>query len=901
MALTPSEKTVKVGWYLTPDYMEMSEDGTPGGYYFDYLQTLSYYTGWKCEYVVGTWSECLSRLADGAIDVLCSVHQTDDRADMIDYSAIPILTESCKLYVSDHTRVDFEDFASFDGMRIAVAKDSYEKSALAEYAAEHGFTYREILCDSYVTAFEAVDNGQADGMVSATFDNHEGYYVVGQFASAPVYFGVKRGEEELLSQVNYGMSCIQMYYPTFEMTLYNKHISSYSKQHISFTPQERAYISDIGAITMACGTEWYPYEYLGEDGQFIGFSAQIMRQIAEITGLNVDFVEDTGFSMSMFRETNEKNWLTSMSWDSAWAADSNVVQTQPFLDADVMQITAALNVQCKTVALLKSGYISRNVIANYPELKIVTCGSTRDCIEAVLDGRADCTFLNEDEASYYLELSRYHRLSTQRISKFTQGICFGVSASSDPMLIEILSKALTYIDSDEKADIMSASMPVANESTVTRIFYDYPVMVIALGVVFFAVAFALLFLLYRSSSEKKKRIAVEKANRAKTDFLSNMSHEIRTPMNAIIGMTQLAQDEAEPGSELERYLENIGGSSEYLLGVINDILDMSRIESGKFTLNPEWRSPAETMQTCLEMIIPAAQEKGIAFHYPESLNKASPFQYYLDVQKTRQMLMNLLNNACKFTPSGGTVTLSFHNVRYDSETSTEQMIVEDNGCGMSAEFLQRVFTPFEQERNQYTGAVQGTGLGLAIARRTAQAMGGDIAVESELGKGSKFTITIPYRYRKAPSASDAAADQPKGCASLEGKHILLCEDHPLNAKIAVKLLEKQKMIVDHAENGKIALDLFGKSEQGYYAAVLMDIRMPVMDGLAAAKAIRRLNRADAQAVPIIAMSANAFDEDKKMSMEAGMNAHLAKPVEAKQLYETLAEFICVKEGRRAQS
>ena len=389
--------------------------------------------------------------------------------------------------------------------------------------------------------------------------------------------------------------------------------------------------------------------------------------------------------------------------------------------------------------------------------------------------------------------------------------------------------------------------------------------------------------------------AEKKATQAKSGFLANMSHEIRTPMNAILGMTELAMDEVNGNEAVAGYLRQIKESSDYLLGILNDMLEMSRIDSGKMELHQEWVLPRDVVVPVLDMIVPRMKEKQIDFEYSPTIVSQARFEYFIDLQKTKQMLMNLLNNACKFTPNGGKVKLSFHNVTYDKTNSTasDQIIVEDNGCGMSRDFLQRAFLPFEQERTAQTASIQGTGLGLAISRAVARRMGGDITVVSELDKGSTFTISFPYQFRMADPDRSMAANAPRSFheRAMVGKRILLAEDHPLNATIATKLLEKQGAIVTHASDGESAVQIFAMNPPGTYAAVLMDVRMPNMDGLTATKAIRALDRPDARTIPIIAMTANAYDEDRKKSEEAGMNAYLTKPVEPDKLYDTLKQYI----------
>lgn len=382
--------------------------------------------------------------------------------------------------------------------------------------------------------------------------------------------------------------------------------------------------------------------------------------------------------------------------------------------------------------------------------------------------------------------------------------------------------------------------------------------------------------------------SAERANESKTSFLSQMSHEIRTPMNAIIGMSNLARD-AESIEEKNNYLDKIDMSSHYLLGIINDILDMSRIESGKFELHPEWVNASETFWSCIDMLLPAMKKKRIHFVYPDFSGRIDRYEYHVDALRCQQIYMNLLNNALKFTPEGGTISLHIKNIGFDAHHCVDQVTISDTGCGMSEEFLTRIFQPFEQERNSFTRSVQGTGLGLALVKKILTAMGGTITVKSQLNVGSTFVFTLPYDYREVDT--NAKEQKQVEVIDLKGKRVLLVDDHPLNREIARKLLEKKGIQIDEAVDGAQAVECFAQSVQHTYDAILMDIRMPKKDGLEATREIRMLNRPDAKMVPIIAMTANAFDEDVKASLDAGMNGHLAKPIEPKLLYLTLSKFV----------
>ncbi len=384
----------------------------------------------------------------------------------------------------------------------------------------------------------------------------------------------------------------------------------------------------------------------------------------------------------------------------------------------------------------------------------------------------------------------------------------------------------------------------------------------------------------------------KRAGAAKSDFLSDMSHEIRTPMNSIIGMSKLAQDEVLNNPQLAlRYLEQIDSSSDYLLGIINDILDMSRIESNKFELHYEWISPLEVIDSSVQMIESQMLKKGLHFHVVKPSKTHSGVEFYVDAMRTKQLLINLLNNAYKFTPEGGTVSLEIRNKSQENGNAVDEITVTDTGCGISKEFQEHIFEPFTQERNAETNAIQGTGLGLTLVKKIITAMGGTVKVASELKKGSTFTLELPYKYRlkAAPTEKDSMVKADESL--LQGACVMLAEDHPLNSLIATRLLEKKHVEVVPVSNGQQALDQFSASPAGRFDAILMDIRMPLLNGWEASKAIRALSRKDAKTIPIIAMTANAFEDDVKTSLQCGMNGHLSKPIEPKKLYETLTRYL----------
>lgn len=387
---------------------------------------------------------------------------------------------------------------------------------------------------------------------------------------------------------------------------------------------------------------------------------------------------------------------------------------------------------------------------------------------------------------------------------------------------------------------------------------------------------------------------VQEIDESKTIFLSKMSHEIRTPMNGMLGMISLAkisqkQDKKEEASE---YLEKAEGLTQFLLSIINDILDMSRIESGKLELESARFAIADVAEKIRTMFDTTISGKGI--HFSVELLDFTIKYVVGDELRITQVITNFLSNASKFTESGGHISLIFREMKKQDDTVTIMIKVKDNGIGMKPEFLQRIFVPFEQEDSGIARKYGGSGLGMAISDSLVHEMGGQILVDSEEGKGTEFTVFLDLPIAQGSQTEQEVQQHAE--ISLEGIRVMMAEDNDVNALIATKLLEHNGMIVERVENGSKALDAYVEHEPGYYDAILMDIHMPVMDGWQATQEIRKVDRGDALTIPIIALSADAFVEDKRHSSKVGMNGHVTKPIDLKELQQTLRD--CLAEVNR---
>ena len=424
-------------------------------------------------------------------------------------------------------------------------------------------------------------------------------------------------------------------------------------------------------------------------------------------------------------------------------------------------------------------------------------------------------------------------------------------------------------------------------------FFGKPDLVMA-GILFGGSIFVFVMLLLmrrtfdriQESEQLEVRLsAAEEASKAKTFFLSNMSHDLRTPLNAIIGYTTLANQEGVTSEGKSEYIDKIETASRQLLDIVNDVLDMSRIESGKFSLEPTCVNLENCVQEACDLVRIQLEAKQIEL---SASCDVSHKWVLCDKVMLDRALMNLLCNAGKFTEENGSVSLELKELTSSDETGSYEIRIKDTGIGMSPEFVERLFVPFERERTSTVSKIQGTGLGLAITKNIVDMMGGNITVQTEEGKGTEFTISVDF---PLVEPEEEICSNVEDEISFEGMRALLVEDNMVNMEIAQMLLDQAGFLIETAENGKIALEMTAASEPGYYDVILMDIQMPVMDGYKATQAIRNLPGAGLASIPIIAMTANAFQEDKKKAEEVGMNGHITKPLDIPSMKATLQQVL----------
>ena len=903
-------RVVRVGYFPFDGYHMTDAHGRRSGYGYDYLQYMLNYAGWKYNYMGyadgRSWNDMLRMLKDGEIDLLTSATKNAERESIFGFSEQPIGTSAAILTVkAGNTRFMAGDFAHWGGMRVGLLKGNSRNDSFAAYARTNGFTYIPVYFDTSEELKHSLENGSIDAIVTSNLRRIRGEWLLAQFDPKPFYVIVRKGDEKLLGEVNYALEQIRSFSPNLPEQLFQKYYAPNNGKQINYTARERAFIARCqksGKVFRAIiDPDRRPLSYC-ENGTTKGILADFCREIFRRAGLRVEFVplKSRGEYLKLFSPPSA-DICCDLGRNLSRAENLGYVLTGEYSFGTVSRLQrknssgpvrrigvkrAGLDAEFAAERLEKGAYL-------------VYFDSTGDCVQAVKSGGVDCAYLATNSAQNVIYDDGTTNLTCVTLPKGTVGYAIGVSRNEDYLLASVIAKAIFSIDD---ADAASITAPyIVNEVrslTLTGLFYSHPFFMVGFVVILLLLFFTLLAYLYlrdkQLETEKANEAlkvaiaAAERANRAKTDFLSRMSHDIRTPLNGIIGMTHLA-DRLPSEPQMKNYLGKIDQSSKFLLGLVNDVLDMAKAESGKIELHQEPYRIADFDSYIDSVIKPLCAERNQTFTASMKLVEAAvPI---IDILRFNQIIFNLLSNAVKYTPEGGRITLSVNGELVSGHKERITAVVSDNGIGISDEFQRILFEPFSQEDRSDTASNRGSGLGLAIVKKLVDLMGGTISVRSKLGQGTVFTVVLDFDYLEEAKSAMVKNSPGSACdyGPLAGRHILLCEDHPLNQEIAGALLEEKLMTVTIADNGQKGVELFADSAAGFYDAVLMDIRMPVMNGYESAQAIRALPRDDAGSVPIIAMTADAFDDDVRKCLDVGMNGHIAKPIDPEKLYKTLLE------------
>ena len=904
-----NNRVVRVGYYENEVFQEGAQEGKiKTGYAYEYYQKLLEYTGWQYEYVYGEFGDLYQMLLDGEIDLLAGLAKKEDRVDIIGYPDAPMGNETYNLVKHDVDEDITVDPSSLDGKKIGVL-DSAMKETLKDFLDNNNANADVVVFRDYEPLFEAFDNHEVD-VLAAEGDGAYGRpnaELLYSFGTSDYYLCVNKADPELLDELNMAQTELAIDEPNYINFLRSKYypVSISSR---AFSAAEKKWLAEHKKLKVGYLNDFLPYCDTDSSGNVTGVIKDIIPRIIEnldITGLEISYKCYNSYDdMIAALNVEEIDIAFPVGGGLYYSEENGILQSGAVISAttDIVYKGDYSEHTTDSFAVNKNNHMQYYFIkTHYPDAKVEFYNSIEACLEAVKDGRVGSTTLDGLRANDMLKNSKYKKLSHLQTTH-EDDRCFGVRIG-DEGLLKLINRGINVLGSDYAQNMAFRYTDQLYHTTLSDMIRENAVF---FGGLLFVVATVIIALLVRDKRRSKREliakenarkeldealnVAVE-ANKAKSAFLSNMSHEIRTPMNAIIGFDNLALRNDSLQDETKEYLEKIGESARHLLGLINDILDMSRIESGRLTLNKEEFSLGSILEQINTMVISQCNEKGLKYEY--KLIGDINDRYVGDEMKLKQVLINILANAIKFTEAPGNVAMTVERIAVYGDHSTVRFVIKDTGIGMDKEFIPKIFDSFAQEDSSRTSKYGSTGLGMAITKNIVELMNGSISVTSEKGVGSEFTVVVTLgncESEEIRSAEDNLSQEPEP-TPLKDRRILLAEDVEINAEIIKQIILMKEATIEHAANGRIVVEMFANSPVGYYDAVLMDVRMPEMDGLEAAASIRALDRPDAKTIPIIALTANAFDEDVQRSLQVGMNAHLSKPVEPDNLYRTLEELI----------
>ena len=894
-AMKEENKTVRVGYFPYANFQEGGYGEHKQGAGYEYLQKISYITGWKYEYVYGSFKECLDMLADGEIDLLGSVSYTPERAESIDYSTYAAGTERYWIYTrEDHMNLTEGDLKQMNGCRIGVADGSYQKELLGKWLDSNQIQAETVVCKGYDEMVEKLDTDELDALVVPELSVNSDFIAIANIGASDCYFGVSKSRPDLLKELNSAQEEINNTEPDYSSELYARYEGK-SVINYALNKEEKQWL-DAHENTICVGYLKDNLPFCGEEnGKLTGILGTVLDTVQEKYKITIKAVPcSTGEQMNEALQSGEIDIAGPIIQDLYTQEQFQVILTDEIFDITPVVIYKGNEYRSSlsTIAATDTSLYSELMVSFlFPDAEIKQYDTQEECLEAVANGKAGATVIPSSKINLLNESPMTKSLSFAEMAKRQELALF--TTRENRRAATIINKAIEQSSNILNGVVLAQNSVSEKEMTLQDVLAEYADLAIGVS---FVVIFVLLLLVYSLSVSRKKQMEALKeaqdanaANIAKTTFLNHMSHDIRTPMNAIVGFTDIAM-KRKPDKEVENCLKKIRQSSEYLMTLINDVLDISRIESGKLEYKPvpvDFRNMTDTVLSIARGYI---ENRDLNFCVSREELK-TPY-VMADELRIREVLLNIISNAVKFTKDGGTISFAAENAPgNDDHHIIIRYRISDTGIGMSEEFQSRIFDEFSQENDGARTSYKGTGLGMAIAKKYVDLMGGKIEVSSRQGVGSTFTVEIPLRI--AEQILTEKEEKLRKDMDLHGLHVLLAEDNDLNAEIAVSLLEEQGMIVTRVADGKSALIQFCNTAPGTFDLILMDIMMPEMNGYETTKAIRNLSdRPDGKEIPIIAMTANAFAEDVQAALDAGMDDHVAKPMDMDILISAIEK--CVK-------
>ena len=882
-------RTVRVGWY-EGIYNTTGADGQRRGYSYEYQQAVAAHTGWKYEYVEGSWAELMSMLKKGQIDLLGGISYAEERSTSMLFSALPMGEDRYYLYVNpSNTDISASNLTTLNEKRIGMMPDTLSDEMFHEWEKSHGVNTQQVDIIDVNDVRQKLKNHEIDGFVLNESpqwerDNISPALLIGGSYN---YFAVSKKRPDLKEELDQAMQKIERENPFYTDDLYKRYLSANSLE--TLTDEEQNWLEQHGAVRIGYLKNDVGVSLVGTESEKpVGIINDYISLASGCLGeKNIEF-QLTGFDSQeeelQALKDSRIDMIFHMNQNPYEAEQNDVILSNTVFEVNVAVLTGVKKFdenKENTVAVRRNNLLGKWYISfNYPFWKIKEYDSSDEVEKAVRSGEADCFVV---KAGQSLETMADSKMRSIFLTKSGDS-CFAV-IRDNTTLMNILNKTIQTLPASRLSSQFCVYENAPGKVTLAEYIKDN---LRAVSIGFVSTTLVIIMIIaYLMMKARKAQIQAEKANAAKSDFLFNMSHDIWTPMNALLGYSELIKRELTDPKLLD-YQEKMEQSGNLLLSIINNVLDMARIESGKVELDEDYVKISDIYQNVYEVFRGEADKKSIQLAMEYNVEHE---HVICDETKNKEIFLNLLSNAIKYTPSGGKVTIRTKELPCAREGYMRvQNEVIDTGIGMSKEFLPSLFSAFARERNTTAGKVAGTGLGMPIIKKYIDMMGGTIEAESALGKGSRFTVVLEHRIADKvyyEQNAEKSSDNNEKRNVLQGKHVLLAEDNDLNAEIAEFILEDMGLVVDRVEDGIRCVAQMEQKPAGTYDLILMDIQMPHMDGYKATQAIRRLADQKKADIPIIAMTANAFEEDRKKALEKGMNGHIAKPVDIEKMKEIL--------------
>lgn len=906
------ERVVRVGSF-EDTFNYVNEKGARKGYGYELLETLSGYTGWKFEYVTCDWSNCFEKLINGEFDIMGDISYTEERAKQMLFSDEPMGEEKYYLYADlSDTDISAYNFQTLNGKRIGVLRGTQPEVMLTEWEQKYNLETTHVNIANNDDVKRKLADHEIDAFVSLeeSLWAEQGISTVVNVGKSGIYYAINKDHPEIKEELDNAMRRLEDDNPFYQADLYKQYFS------LDYTPilsgEEKKWLKKHGAIRIGflkddtgISTVEMP------DGRFSGVMTDYIQYAAGCLGnqkLDFELTEYNSYEEEIEAlKSDEIDMIFHFSQNLDTAEEYHFAFTNTAWTYNLMAVTNKTSFnedESNRIAVPKDDLpLEKHIEYYYPQWDVVECDSVDDAANLVIKKQVDGFVTGVASALDYSEKYNLYSLPLSNPEKSA----FAVK-SGNHYLLSILNKTIKAMPSNMLTSAIAMYESTPGKVTLAKFVKDnLAVVLLCSTVIIMLILISILGLLKKARQaeavakqaadetqqlNKKLQIAVEKAesaNLAKTNFLNNMSHDIRTPMNVILGYNQMLGKRLTDPKLLD-YQKKIEQSGNMLLSIINNVLDMARIESGRVELDEDYVKISSMLREFYDVFGEEAQQKGITFLHE---NHVVHQHIICDGTKIREIMINLVSNAIKYTPDGGTVSLIITELPCSEEGYVRiKTEVTDTGIGMSKEYLPIIFESFSRERNTTAGKVGGTGLGMSIVKNLVDMMGGTIEVESESGKGSRFTVILQHRIadagcyeKKSEKTTDTSGE------ILRGKHVLLAEDNDLNAEISIAMLMTEGLVVDRVEDGLQCVHRIEQSPAGTYDLILMDIQMPNMDGYRATEMIRGLSDKKKANIPIIAMTANAFEEDRKKALAKGMNGHIAKPVDAEKVEKTICEVL----------